>query len=334
MEAQTTSTAVATDAGGWDGTLSRSPSLRARLLQQLLRLLLRPLLRRVHDLAHARRQLSRLDWRAPFRKGGDASLRGVPVRLVVPAGARRVVLYLHGGGFFMQASGLHLRFLQRLCSDLDAAGVLPAYRLSPEDPYPAALDDCCRTYEALLASGIPAAAILVAGESAGGTLSLALLMRLRDRGLPLPGGAVLISPGTDLAGIGRYASYAENRHSDALVPPEALPRIVEAYVAGRDPAHPEISPLHGRFEGLPPLHFVASSSEVLRDDSRLAAERALAAGVTVELQLWPGLMHAFPLFGGLPEAQVACAQIAAFARQHCQDSPELHLAPAFTGFNA
>lgn len=292
------------------------PSLRARLLDRLLRLLLLPLLKRIRDLTAVRRRLQRVAWRAPFRQGADAHLDGVPVRLVGDFSQPRVLLYLHGGGFFMEASGLHLRFLQRLCEDTDACGVLPAYRLAPEYPYPAGLDDCCRAYQALLADGIPARSIFIAGESAGGTLSLALLMRLRDRGVASPGGAVMISASTDLAGIGRHASYAENRHRDALVPPESLPYIVRAYAGDHDPASPGVSPLHGRYDGLPPLYFVASASEVLRDDSVRAAERAQQAGIPVELRLWHGMTHAFPLFGGLPEAQAARADIARFIREH------------------
>lgn len=292
------------------------PSLRARLLDRLLRLLLRPLLRRVRDLTALRRRLQRLDWRAPFRQGADAHLDGVPVRLVGAFSRPRVLLYLHGGGFFMEASGMHLRFLRQICDEIDACGVLPAYRLSPEHPYPAGLDDCCRAYEALLADGIPARSIFIAGESAGGTLSLALLMRLRDRGVALPGGAVMISAGTDMVGIDQHSSYAENRHRDALVPPESLPYLIRAYAGEHDPAIPGISPLYGCFDGLPPLYFVASVSEVLRDDSVLAAERAEQSGTPVELHLWNGMTHAFPLFGGLPEAQVARADIARFIREY------------------
>ncbi len=298
-------------------TLRARHSLRALLLDWLLRMLVRPLLRGATDLVAVRHSMQRFDWRAPFREGCCECIDGVPVRLVADAGRRRVVLYLHGGGFFMETSNAQIRFLERLCADTDAAGVLPAYRLAPEHPYPHGLDDCTRVYEALLARGIPSRAIAIAGESAGGTLSLALLMRLRDRGLPLPGCAILISPGTDLSGIGMHPSYVENGNRDALVPPEVLPRIVEAYAAGRDLRLSELSPLHGDFSGLSPLHFVASSDEVLRDDSVLAANKAHAAGVIVELHLWSGLMHAFPMFHRLPEARTARADIAGFVNAHC-----------------
>lgn len=302
-------------------TLRARHSLRALLLDWLLRMLVRPMLRRVSDLAAVRHKMERFDRCAPFRDSNCEFLDGVPVRLAGDAGRPRVVLYLHGGGFFMQASKLQMRFLERLCADTDAAGVLPAYRLAPEHPFPHGLDDCTRVYEALLERGIPSRAITIAGESAGGTLSLALLMRLRDRGVALPGCVILISPGTDLCGIGVHPSYAENASRDALVPPEALPRIVAAYAGGHDLRLPELSPLHGDFAGLPPLHFVASRDEVMRDDSVLAANKAHAAGVVVELHLWSGLMHAFPMFNRLPEARTALANITNFVNAHCAVTP-------------
>ncbi|MDP9139627.1 MAG: alpha/beta hydrolase, partial [Pseudomonadota bacterium] len=298
-------------------------SWSALLLGKLLWLIVRPIMRRLSDFALCRRRMQQLDRGAPFTDGHAASLGGVKVHVAERAEPRRVVLYLHGGGFFMHPTSAHVGFLNSLCSELAAIGVLPAYRLSPECPFPQGLDDCMSAYQALLARGVPASAIVVAGESAGGTLTLSLLMRLRDAGLPLPACAVLISPGTDLAGIGLHASYRENSSRDALVPPDALPRIVRAYAGTRDPAHPDISPLRGDFSSLPPLHFVASSSEVLRDDSVLAAQKGREAGVAVELSLWGGLMHAFPLFHRLPEARTAREDIVRFILTHTAEHSQL-----------
>jgi acetyl esterase/lipase len=292
-------------------------SLSAVMLQLLLWLVVRPILRRTRDLAASRRAMERLDWRAPFRDGAPIErLAGVPVRIVEHADAQRVVLYLHGGGFFMKPMGAHLAFLERLCTELCASGVLPDYRLMPEHPYPHGLDDCARVYELLIERGISAGSIIVAGESAGGTLTLALLLRLRERGLPPPACAVLISPATDMGGIGVHASYHENQARDALAPPGTLSRIVAAYAGEHALTTPELSPLHGDYAGLPPLHFVASRDEVLRDDSVLAAAKARRAGVAVELRLWRGMMHAFPLFHRLPEAQQARADIVRFINAH------------------
>lgn len=306
-----------------DGASWSRPSLSALLLGVLMWLVVRPILRRITDLAACRRQMARLDWRAPFREGHSARLGGVAVHVIERPNAHRVVLYLHGGGFFMHPTGSHVALLDDLCASTDAAGVLPAYRLTPEHPFPQGLDDCLHVYQALLARGVPANAVVLAGESAGGTLVLSLLMRLRDAGLPLPACAVLISPGTDLAGVGQHASYRENRARDALVPPEALPRIVQAYAGDRDPAHPDLSPLHADFAGLPPLHFVASRHEVMRDDSVLAAAKARGAGVAVELRLWRGQMHAFPMFQRLPEARAARADIVRFIHMHSAERGRL-----------
>ncbi len=299
-----------------DFAIQSAHSWSALLLGKLLWLIVRPILRRISDLALVRRRMQRLDHGAPFSDAHSVHLGGIKVHTTECEHPRRVVLYLHGGGFFMRPTRAHVGFLKSLCDELSAVGVLPAYRLSPECPFPKGLDDCATTYEALLARGVPASAIVVAGESAGGTLTLSLLMRLRDEGLALPACAVLISPGTDLAGIGLHASYIENGGRDALVPPETLPRIVLAYAGGRDPTHPAISPLRGDFSKLPPLHFVASNTEVLRDDSVLAVQKARKSGVAVELSLWGGLMHAFPLFHRLPEARTAREDIARFIRTH------------------
>lgn len=299
------------------------PSIGALLLGFLLWLVVRPILRRIHDLAACRRQMARLDWRAPFRNGQPSRLGGIAVHAIERPDARRVLLYLHGGGFFMHPTGAHVALLEDLSASTQAVGLLPAYRLTPEHPFPQGVDDCLHAYQALLACGVPAQAIVVAGESAGGTLVLSLLMRLRDTSLPLPACAVLISPGTDLAGVGVHASYHENQGRDALVPPETLPRIVQAYAGSNDPAHPRISPLRGDFFGLPPLYFVASCDEVMRDDSVLAVEKARKAGVIVELKLWPGLMHAFPLFKRLPEARAARKDMVRFIDTHAPCSSPL-----------
>lgn len=303
-------------------------SMRALLLGLLLWLVVRPILRHVRDLVSVRRRMERLDSRAPFRDGHRAELGGIPVHVAECANAQRVVLYIHGGGFFMRPSGAHASFMKQLCVELDAVGVMPDYRLSPEHPYPYGLDDCMHAYESLLAHGVPANSIVLVGESAGGTLCLALLLRLRDAKQALPACAVVISPGTDLAGVGIHASYHENGARDALVPPDALPRIVEAYAGDNDTTNPLISPLHGDFSGLPPLHFVASHDEVMRDDSVLAVDKARAAGVTTELKLWRGLMHAFPLFHRLPESQAARADITSFIRQHTA-TPGVQQIPTF-----
>ena len=295
---------------------TEKPSLSAFLLGLLLWLVVRPILRQVTDLALCRRRMEQLDWNAPFRNGHSNTFAGIPVHVVKQKDARRVVLYLHGGGFFMRPTSRHVSFLEQLCDETESTGLMPAYRLAPEHPFPNGLNDCIDVYQELLVRGIPPNAIILAGESAGGNLVLALLMRMRDAKLPLPACAVMISAGTDLSSIGQYASYRENQSRDALVPPETLPHIVRAYAGDCDPAHPSISPLHGDFKGLPPLHFVASRHEVLREDTILAFGKARDAGVITEIKIWRGLMHAFPLFSRLPEAIAARADMVRFILAH------------------
>lgn len=310
-----------------DSITNSRHSVRALLFGLVLWLVVRPILCQISDLVLVRRRMERLDHHAPFRNGHKVKLGGIATYAIEKNNARRLILYLHGGGFFMRPASAHVAFLQRLCADTEAAGIMPDYRLTPEHPFPQGIDDCMHAYQTLLARGVPASAMVIAGESAGGTLVLSLLMRLRDAGLPLPAGAVLISAATDLAGVGLHDSYIENGARDALVPPEALPRIVNAYAAGRYLSDPQISPLRGDFIGLPPLHFVASNDEVLRDDSALAVAKARLAGVAVEFKLWRGLMHAFPLFHRLPEAKTACTDIARFVCKHTADCARL---PALT----
>lgn len=294
------------------------PSLRARLLALFLRVFVRPLLVRTQDLVLLRERLRWLDRLLPARGPVTTAARlgGLEIDFFAAPEPRRVLLYLHGGGFCLAPARAHRAFLIRLSLELDAAGVLPHYRLSPESAFPAALDDCARAYEALLERGVAPRSIVVAGDSAGGNLTLALLMRLRDAGVPMPGCAVLLSPGADLADLDVRDSCLRHGPRDALVPPEALPRIVQAYAGGRDPAHAGISPLRGDFAGLVPMHVVASAHESLRDDACNTAAKARAAGLAVELRLWPEMVHAFPLFQGLPEARRARADIVGFVRAH------------------
>jgi acetyl esterase/lipase len=207
------------------------------------------------------------------------------------------ILYLHGGAFVLPASPpLQLEFLGRLCRDMDAVGFMPDYRLAPTHPFPAALDDCERAYRGLLESGFAPERIAVIGESAGGNLVLGLLQRARKGGLPMPACAVPVSPVTDMGRVHAPPSRVANAKRDALLTPLTTIHVIESYAPGQDASNPEISPLYADFTGFPPLYFIVGESEVLRDDSVLAAECARAAGVKTQLDVWPVLPHAFPIF--------------------------------------
>jgi len=242
---------------------------------------------------------------APGHVVGELGIPGKPV-----------ILYLHGGGFvFPAAPKLQMTLLGRLCVDLGASGFMVDYRLAPQQPAPAALDDCERAYQGLLGLGHRAENIVLVGDSAGATLVLCLLHRLRAHATAMPGCAICLSPVTDLGRIHAPPSRVSNAGSDALIPVAQMSRMCTWYVGGQDASHPEISPLFGEYRGFPPLYFIASADEVLRDDSVLAAGRARAAGVETKLDLWPVLPHAFLIFeNSFAEATLAREAVVTFAR--------------------
>lgn len=228
------------------------------------------------------------------------------------------ILYLHGGAFIMPAvPATHVWFLGRMCRELDAVGFMPDYRLAPAAKFPAALDDCDRAYEALLDMGFDPRKIVIAGESAGGNLTLGVLQRIRKAGLPMPCCVVPISPATELGRIQAPPSRALLRKRDALLPIAALARVDEMYAGEWDASDPELSPLYADLTGFPPMYLLASDSEVLLDDTVLLARRAREAGLKVKLDVWPALPHAFPLFEALfPEVREARKDMVAFMREH------------------
>ena len=187
------------------------------------------------------------------------------------------------------------------------------YRLAPEHPFPAALDDAVAAWRALGAGGIPPSRLLVAGDSAGGGLALALLLALRDAGEALPAAAIVFSPWTDLAATG--ASIIDNDAGDPLFHGSWVARQARFYLADTPPTHPLASPLYADLTGLPPLLIQASDSEVLLDDSRRLAERAMRSGVAVTLRIWHDVPHGWQIFAPiLPEARDALREAGDFAR--------------------
>ena len=228
------------------------------------------------------------------------------------------ILYLHGGAFVLPAApDAHARLLGKLCRELDAVGFLVDYRLAPANKFPAALDDCERAYRALLDQGFSAARIVIAGESAGGNLTLAVLQRIRKHGWPMPACAVPISAGTETGRLHGLPSRTSRMKRDALLSISSLHRIAEFYVGNADTSDPELSPLYADLRGFPPLYLIASDAEVLRDDTVLFAQRAREAGVVTQMDIWPVLPHAFPVLEQwLPEAAQARADIVGFVRKY------------------
>ena len=226
------------------------------------------------------------------------------------AAARGVLLYLHGGAFCVHLPNAYRQLAQRLAEATGLRVLVPDYRLAPEHRYPAGLDDCFACYRWLLDAGFPPARLVIAGDSAGGNLALAVLMRARDQSLPLPACAALLSPATDLTGSGR--SVRLNEASDVLFSRPALGLVQKTYLADTAADDPGASPLFGNWAGLPPLLFHVSSSEMLLDDSLRAAERAQACGGEAEVRVWPDVPHVFQLIAMLPEARESLAEISTF----------------------
>ncbi|MEK6348835.1 MAG: alpha/beta hydrolase [Burkholderia sp.] len=232
---------------------------------------------------------------------------------VTPAAAP-TLLYFHGGGYYFCTPATHRPLVFGLAARAKARTFSSDYRLAPEHPFPAAHDDALAAYAALLEAGVDPASIVVAGDSAGGGLALALLVALRDRGAPLPAGAVLFSPWTDLAATG--ATLVTNDGADPMFAGAALARAARLYVGDASATDPYVSPLYADPAGLPPLLIQAGSTEVLLDDSRRFAERAQAAGVEVELQVWPRMPHVWQMaVPFVPEARRALDDAAAFVRR-------------------
>jgi monoterpene epsilon-lactone hydrolase len=245
---------------------------------------------------------------------------GIPAeRIVAPgAGSRRWIFYTHGGGWAQGITDSHRSFVAKLSQALGASGLLPDYRLTPEHPFPAGLNDCVTAYRWLLSQGVAASQIAIAGESAGGNLALATTLSIRDSGDALPAVLVAISPATDMAMTG------ETFQTKAFVDPilgAGLPEDAFALYTNHgatDPRNPLVSPLYADVHGLPPTLLQVGTQEVLLSDSMRMADRLKAAGVETKLEIWPGMIHAFT--GGFdeffPESRLATQHVVKFIRRH------------------
>jgi phosphinothricin tripeptide acetyl hydrolase len=223
------------------------------------------------------------------------------------------VLYLHGGGYSIGSPRSHRHLAAAIARAAGTVALVPDYRLAPEHPFPAALDDALGAYQWLLGRGIAPGRIVVAGDSAGGGLTVALLLALRERALPRPAGGVCISPWVDLTCSG--ASYATKATVDPIVTREGVGTMAQAYAGSGDPKAPLLSPLYGDLRDLPPLLVQVGSDEVLLDDAVGLADRARAAGVSVTLEEWPAMIHVWHWFlPMLAEAERAIGIIGGFVR--------------------
>ncbi|MEU9875625.1 alpha/beta hydrolase [Streptomyces phaeochromogenes] len=260
------------------------------------------------DVGEQRRLLRELTSAQPLSaevavKSGE--LGGVPVAEITVGGVepRYVVLYFHGGVYVLgdafSAAGLASQVGRRVGAKVCSVD----YRLAPEHPYPAAVDDALAAYEALLNDGIAPSAIVLAGESAGGGLAVATLVNARDHGLPLPAAAYVMSPYADLTLAG--TTIDTKGEADPLLSRALLEPRVTDYTAGQDAALGLISPVFADLSGLPPLLVQAGSHEVLLDDAVRLAQRAGAADVEVTLEITPRVPHVFQAYGPLLDEATA-----------------------------
>ena len=267
------------------------------------------------DLATMRRNMEEAMTLTPIPEDvthSDVDAGGVTARHVGVPGVRddRGVLYFHGGGYVMGSLDTHTELMGRISRACQAPVLGIDYRLAPEHPYPAAVEDAVASYDRLQANGIEPHRIIIAGDSAGGGLTLACLLALKAQGKPQPAGAVLLSPWTDLTGSGE--SVKTRAAADPMVSPDVLEPMAALYRGDVDASEPGVSPLFGGLEGLPPLLIQVGDAEVLLDDSTRLADRAEAAGVDIDLQVFDGAFHVFQATPDLPESAEALASIGAF----------------------
>ncbi len=224
----------------------------------------------------------------------------------------RIVLYLHGGGYTVGSVRTHKALIARIARAAKCKAIGVNYRLAPEDPHPAALNDCKSAYKQLIADGYTN--IFLAGDSAGGGLTLALMMELRDQGELMPMGATIISPWTDLTMSGE--SIRTKEHLDPLIDPGILKSFSFKYVGDGDPTDPMVSPLYGDLRNLPPILIQVGGNEILLDDSTRLAKKLKKAGCKVELEIWGNMFHVWHYLAGIiPESQEAIRQIGDFVKK-------------------
>lgn len=293
--------------------------MRSKQLEDIVRLLQdseqrsdRPPLETVEDWRRSYERMARLAKARDEVPVRSVDAGGVPAEWIGGALGGPLVVYLHGGGYCIGSLGTHRPMLTHLAALIEGRVLAADYRLAPEHPYPAALDDAVTAYRFALESQPPDRVVL-AGDSAGGGLVVATLVALRDAGIPLPAAAVCLSPWADLTQGGETIELLAS--ADPLVRADDLARWARCYAGAADPADPELSPVFAALHGLPPLHIEVGTAEILLHDSRRLARNAIAAGVEVTLHEEPEAVHVWHFFAGaVPEADIGLERIARFIR--------------------
>ncbi len=298
--------------------LMASPSWRSRILSFILKRKFKPMMTaETLDLPSLRRQLESQAKSKKQIKGVSVSAvdsDGIKGEWQVPKGAAddSCILYCHGGGYSFCSPATHRPMTAALAKESRQRVFSLDYRLAPENPFPAPVEDALACYRWLRQQGIAADKIVLAGDSAGGGLCLALMLKLKEVGEPLPSAAMLISPWTDLAATGE--SVTLNEPTCAMFYTDTIVTGGQIYADGGDTKDPLVSPLYGDLTGLPALWICVSDNEILRDDSLRLAEKLRAQGGDVELLEWVGQPHVWPTFYPfLPESKISVKQMARFA---------------------
>jgi acetyl esterase/lipase len=252
-------------------------------------------------------------------KSEPVNAGGVKSEWVTAPGADpgRAVLYLHGGGYVIGSINTHRTLAGRISRAAKARVLVIDYRLAPEHPFPAAVEDSVAAYRWMLSTGLKPSRIAVAGDSAGGGLTVATLVAIRDAKLPVPAAGVPLSPWIDMEGLGD--SMKSKAAVDPMVQKDGLLQMAAAYLAGKDPRTPLAAPLYADLAGLPPLLIQVGTAETLLDDSTRLAERARKAGVKVTLEPWENMIHVWQIFAPiLDEGQQAIEKIGEFIRANAE----------------
>jgi acetyl esterase/lipase len=237
------------------------------------------------------------------------SLDGIPAELInVENPANGIILYLHGGAYAVGSVNVHREYLSRLAKACQVKVLAIDYRLAPEYPFPAALEDSLTAYHWLIAQGYDPASIVLAGDSAGGGLAIAAMVSLRDDHKPLPACAVCVSPWLNLC---RTGSKVNNNH-DPILNPEILSLYSHYYAGQTDPGNPLISPIYADLRGLPPIFIQAGTNEILLDQIEEFCEKARLANIEIVFDLYQGLFHVFQIIPILPESTRSLEEIAKF----------------------
>lgn len=235
---------------------------------------------------------------------------------IYPQGSKRdkAILYFHGGGYVLGTIEAHRSVVSKFVKSSGVQALVIDYRLAPENPFPAAINDALEAYQFLLDGGLAPSDIVIAGDSGGGGLALATLVALKNKEMPMPKAAVTLSAMTDLAFTGK--SYTSNEKI-CLAPPDSWRACRHHYIGEQDPTNPWMSPLYADLSGFPPLKMYAGNDETLRDDTIQFAEKAKNSGVDVEVEIGEGMCHCYPALSPIfPEAIKAMVEIGQFIKKH------------------